>query len=117
MAPETGAMIHSAKANVVRLIVPVRASPVFQGSETETGEIAVADGNAAAGGQKTVDGSHQAAEQGAGGQEADGCSLGHVCPLFLGAEPFRGVSGDNLCIPDASYNKLVCIAAIGSLHC
>src|SRR3954469_21230830 len=29
MAPETGAMIHSAKANLVRLIVPVRASPVF----------------------------------------------------------------------------------------
>ena len=55
----------------------------FQGSETETGEVAVADGNAAAGGQKAVDGSHQTAEQGAGGQEADGCSLGHVCPLFL----------------------------------
>ena len=48
------------------------------------GEVAVADGNAAAGGQKAVDGSHQTAEQGAGGQEADGCSLGHVCPLFFG---------------------------------
>jgi hypothetical protein len=47
------------------------------------GQVAVADGNAAAGGQKAVDGSHQTAEQGAGGQEADGCSLGHVCPLFL----------------------------------
>jgi hypothetical protein len=36
---------------------------------------------------------------------------------FLGAEPFRFVSGDNLCIPDASHNRFVCIAAIGSLHC
>ena len=54
------------------------------------GQVAVADGNAAAGGQKAVDGSHQTAEQGAGGQEADGCSLGHVSP-FLGAEPFRFV--------------------------
>jgi len=83
MAPETGAMIQSAKAGVVRLIAPVRRNPVFSGSETETGEVAVADGNAAAGGQQAIDGSHQAAEQGAGGQEADGCSLGHVCPLFL----------------------------------
>ena len=83
MAPETGAMIQSAKAGVVRLIAPVRRNPVFSGSETETGEIAVADGNAAAGGQQAIDGSHQTAEQGGGGQEADGCSLGHVCPLFL----------------------------------
>ena len=83
MAPETGAMIQSAKAGAVRLIVRVRRNPVFSGSETETGEVAVADGNTAAGGQKAVDGGHQTAEQGAGGQEADGCSLGHVCPLFL----------------------------------
>jgi hypothetical protein len=76
-------MIQSAKAGVVRLIARVRRNPVFSGSETETGEVAVADGNAAAGGQKAVDGSHQTAEQGAGGQEADRCSLGHVCPLFL----------------------------------
>ena len=68
---------------IARAIAPVRGRPVFSGSETETGEVAVADGNAAAGRQKAVDGSHQAAEQGAGGQEADGCGLGHVCPLFL----------------------------------
>ena len=47
------------------------------------GQVAVADGNAAGGGQQAVDGSHQTAEQGAGGQEADGCGLGHVRPLFL----------------------------------
>ena len=47
------------------------------------GEVAVADGDTAAGGEQAVDGGHQTAEQGAGGQEADGCSLGHVCPLFL----------------------------------
>ena len=56
---------------------------MFSGLETEAGEVAVADGNAAAGGQQAVDGGHQTAEQGAGGQEADGRSLGHVCPLFL----------------------------------
>ena len=83
MAPETGAMIQSAKVKVSRLRVAVRGSAVFSGSETEGGQVAVADGNAAAGGQQAVDGRHQAAEQGAGGQEADGCSLGHVCPLFL----------------------------------
>ena len=59
---------------------PNRTITVSGGQETA---FAVADGNAAAGGQKAVDGSHQTAEQGAGGQEADGCSLGHVCPLFL----------------------------------
>ena len=63
----------------------------FQGSETEAGKVAVANGNTAGGGQQAVDGDHQAAEQGAGGQEADRCSLGHVCPLFLEAEPFRFV--------------------------
>ena len=58
-------------------------NPLFSGSEAETREVAVADGDTAAGGQEAVDRSHQTAEQGAGGQEADGCSLGHVCPLFL----------------------------------
>ena len=54
-------------------------------------EVAVANGNPAACGQQAVDGSHQTAEQGAGGQEADGCSLGHGVSPFLGAEPFRFV--------------------------
>ena len=49
-------------------------------------EVAVANGNPAACGQQAVDGSHQAAEQGAGGQEADGCSLGHGVSPFLGAD-------------------------------
>lgn len=84
MAPETGAMDPiRAKAGVGRPIAPARRNPLFSGSETETGKVAVADGDAAAGGQQAVDRSHQAAEQRAGGQEADGCSLGHVCPLFL----------------------------------
>ena len=80
---KTGAMVQIIEGWIVRRIAPVRRSPVFSGSETETREVTVADGNAAAGGQQAVDGSHQTAEQGAGGQEADGCSLGHVCPLFL----------------------------------
>ena len=67
----------------VRLERPSSKIAYFLGSETETGEVAIADGNPAAGGQQTVDRGHQTAEQGAGGQEADGCSLGHVCPLFL----------------------------------
>ena len=50
-------------------------------SETKTGEVTVANGDAAARGQEAVDRGHQAAEQRAGGQEADGCSLGHECPL------------------------------------
>ena len=82
MAPEAGAIgsIHRGAARLVRSR-QFRRNPVFEGSETETGEVAVADGDAAAGGQEAVDRSHQTAEQGAGGQEADGCSLGHVCPF------------------------------------
>ena len=68
---------------IARAIAPVRGRPVFSGSETETGEVAVANGDAGTRGQQAVDRGHQAAEQGAGGQEADGCGLGHVCPLFL----------------------------------
>src|SRR6266850_1234753 len=78
-----GHWFNPSRGRAARLAAPVRRTPVFSGSETETGEVAVADGNAAAGGQQAVDGGHQTAEQGAGGQEADGCSLGHVCPLFL----------------------------------
>jgi len=84
----------------------------FQASEAETGKIAIADGDTAALGQQAVDGSHQAAEQRAGGQEADGSSLGHVCPLSKAAERLRVVSGETICIPDATYNGLVCMAAI-----
>ena len=83
MAPETGAIGLKYQDGVGVRTNPVVRNHTFS-SETEMGEVAVADGNAAAGGQKAVDGSHQTAEQGAGGQEADGCSLGHVCPLFFG---------------------------------
>ena len=62
-------------------------------SEAETGEVAVANGDAAARGQQAVDRGHQAAEQRAGGQEADGCSLGHECPLSEVAEQLRFVMG------------------------
>jgi len=83
-APETGAIGLKYQDRVgVRTISSSGTIPSVLSSETETGEVAVADGDTAAGGQKAVDGSHQTAEQGAGGQEADGCSLGHVCPLFL----------------------------------
>src|SRR5918992_843111 len=60
-----------------------------EASEAERGEIAVANRNTAARDQQTVDGSHQAAEQGGRGQEADGCSLGHGCPLSEVAEELR----------------------------
>jgi len=79
-------------ALVVRRITLDRGTPLFSASETEIGQVAVADGDAAAGGQQAVDGGHEAAEQGAGGHEADRCSLGHKCPLFLVAEPFRFMS-------------------------
>ena len=95
MAPETGAMIQSAKAEVSRLSVPVRGSAVFSGSETEGWQVTVANRNAAAGGQQAVDGGHQAAEQGAGGQEADRCSLGHGVPFSCcGTIPLRDLGVD-----------------------
>ena len=62
-------------------------------SEAETGEVAVTNGDAAARGQQAVDRGHQAAEQRAGGKKADGCSLGHECPLSEVAEQFRFVMG------------------------
>lgn len=37
-------------------------------------------------------------------------------PFSLVAELFRSGSGNNLCIPDASGNRFVCIAAINVLH-
>lgn len=61
---------------------------IVEASEPETGKVAVANRDAAARGQKAVDGCHQAAEQGAGGQEADRCSFGHVLSPFRG----RGVA-------------------------
>ena len=64
---------------------------------------------------EAVDRGHQAAEQRAGGTaRPSGCSLGHGCPLSEVAEQFRFVIEDNLCIPDARNNRLVCMAAIGS---
>ena len=57
-------------------------SRALASSETEPGQVAVAHGDAGARGQCAVDGGHQPGEQGAGGYEADGCSLGHLCPLF-----------------------------------
>lgn len=59
------------------------ARPVLSDSKTEMGQVTVPDGDAAAGDQQAIDGGHQAAEQGAGGQEVDRCSLGHKRPLFL----------------------------------
>src|SRR3979490_105989 len=49
----------------------------FTGSKPEIGEIAVTYCHASADHQQAVDGDHQAAEQGGGGHEADGSSLGH----------------------------------------
>ena len=91
--------------------------PYFKGSETEARHVAIADGDAAAFGQQAVDRSHHAGEQGGGGQQADRCSLGHGVSPFLGAEPFRFLICKSLCMPDASYNGVVCMAAFCSLHC
>jgi hypothetical protein len=85
MAPENrDHWFNPSRGRAARPIGPARRTPIISGSETEMGEVAIADGDTAAGGQQAVDGSHQTAEQGAGGQEADGCGLGHVCPLFFG---------------------------------
>jgi hypothetical protein len=91
MAPETGAIATERFCGGPFAWKDFRSKTAyFLGSETETGQVAIADGNAAAGGQQAVDGSHQAAEQGAGGQEADGCSLGHVVPFsWRGTIPLR----------------------------
>ena len=85
-------------------------------SETKTGEVAVANGDLAARHQQAVDRGHQTAEQRAGRKEADGCSLGHGCPLSEVAEQLRFAIRGNLCIPDTRSNALVCIAAIDWVH-
>ena len=83
-APETGAIDRNIGGRSFGSVHgSVRQMLRNKASETKIGEVAVADGDAAARGQKAVDRGHQAAEQGAGGKEADGCSLGHECPLFL----------------------------------
>src|SRR5258706_16107580 len=53
----------------------------LQASEAEIGKVPIAQRGTGRGHQRTVDGGHQAAEQGGGGREADGSSLGHCRPL------------------------------------
>src|SRR6267378_6972384 len=53
----------------------------LQASEPEIGKVPIAQRGTGRGHQRTVDGGHQAAEQGGGGREADGSSLGHCRPL------------------------------------
>lgn len=103
MAPETGAMDRNTTEDCFGAVCGRwRQKLPNKASETEIGEIAVADGDAAARGQKAVDGGHQAAEQGAGRKEADGCSLGHECPLSEVAEQLRVAIKGSLCIPDTT---------------
>ena len=66
-----GPLIQIICARTVRLVRLANRNAVFSGSKPEIGQVAVADGNAAAGDQQAVDGSHQPAEQRAGGKEAD----------------------------------------------
>jgi hypothetical protein len=88
-----------------------------RGSEADAGKVAVAIRDLGALHQQPVDGRHQAAEQGAGGRQYNGSSLGHCVP-FLGGQPSAASSsGNNLCIPDAKDNVFVCIAAICRLQC
>ena len=82
MAPENrGHWFNPSRGRAVRPIAPVRRNPVFSGSETETGEVAVANGDAGTRGQQAVDRGHQAAEESAGGCEAEGGGLGHFVPF------------------------------------
>jgi hypothetical protein len=117
MAPETGAIDRNTWCSsryTARIVT--REIRVVCASKPKIWEVAVADGAAAARGQKAVDRGHQAAERGAGGKEADGCSLGHGCPLSQVAEQLRAAIGRNLCIPNATDNRFVCTATIGLLH-
>jgi hypothetical protein len=70
---------------------------------------------AAARGQKAVDGGYQAAEQGAGGKEADGCSLGMDVPFSEVAEQLRFAIKE-IYVYQMPPNGFICKAAIGSLQ-
>ena len=72
------------------------------------GQVAVAGRDLRAAHQETIDGGHQAAEQGAGGQEADGCSLGHFCSLFSGADQLRIVIWAQI-MYTRCQNQLTCL--------
>ena len=76
-------------------VMPLRSTGAgtLRASEPEIGQVAIAHRNAGAGHQQAVDRRHQAAEQRAGGKKADGCSLGHECPLSEVAEQLRFVMG------------------------
>jgi hypothetical protein len=75
--------------------------------EPKIRQVTVADRDAGARHQQTIDGRHQAAEQGGGRREAESCSLGHVDSLCGSGSSVV----HNLGIPDASHNSFVCIAA------
>ena len=64
---------------------------------------------------RSIDG-QEAAEQGAGGNERDGSSLGHLVPFSRLRRNSASSSENNLCIPDTRGNAFVCMAAIVCLH-
>src|SRR5947207_528081 len=90
---------------------------IYRASDAEIGKVPIAQRGAGRGHQHTIDGGHQAAEQGSGAREADGGSLGHCRPLSKARQIAASWSRDNLSIPDTSHNAFVCIAAICLLQC
>ena len=91
----------------------------FRSSETEVGEVTVADSKVGARHQQTIDGGHKPAKKrGGGGREAERHCFGHCCPLVEAVQRIAAFCcSDSLCIPDASNNSFVCIAAYILLQC
>ena len=91
---------------------------IFERSEAEIGQVAIAGRSAGAGHERAINRGHQACEQPVGRGEAEQSNLEHCYPLLWCAvmrlcfDP-----GANLGIPDASGNPFVCIAATSLLHC
>jgi hypothetical protein len=82
MAPEAGAIkFRSSKARSFFGSRPFAESLYFQGLETKTGQVAVADGNAAAGGQQAVDRSHTRANRVVEGRRLIGAVLDMDVPF------------------------------------
>ena len=89
-----------------------------QALEAETGQVAVADRDLrrspSAGGRWWPSGGRTGRLEGARAMEA---VLDIVVPFSGGRSGSASSSGDNLCIPDASHNRLVCMAAFIRVHC
>jgi hypothetical protein len=86
-------------------------------SETGIGQVAVADGDASACHQQSVDSGHEAAEHCGGRREAKGGGLGHSGSHLRHSGSLHLRLIRNLGIPDTSANPVVCMAAFLILQC